>query len=128
MALVHWNDSKGRRYEAKHKQFKGYCRVTNGPITSLAEEISAHPAAWLSWYMTVELEYDESTVRSVIIGVAELEERHTVEMATWNIESLIVTTDMTTVGGANYVNENAAMMVNYGEDIHSIDFGMLVTD
>ena len=46
-------------------------------MTSLAEKISAHPAAWLFWYMTVELEYDESTVRSAMLGVAELE-RHTV--------------------------------------------------
>ena len=126
-AVVHWNDSKGRRYEAKYKQFKGHRRGSNGPITSLAEKISAHPAAWLFWYMTVELEYDESTVRSAMLGVSELE-RHTVEMATWNSETLTVTTDMATVGGANYVNESAAMMANHGEDIDNIDFGMLVTD
>jgi len=77
--------------------------------------------------MTVELEYDESTVRSAMLGVTELE-RQTVEMATWNSESLTVTTDMAIVGGTNYVNESTATMVNYGEDIDNIDFGMLMMD
>ena len=35
---------------------------------------------------------------------------------------------MATVGGANYVNESAATMANYGEDIDNINFGMIVTD
>ena len=77
--------------------------------------------------MTVELEYDESTGRSTMLGVAELE-MHTVKMTTWNRESLTGTTDMATVGGANYVNESTATMRDYGEDIDTIDFGMLVVD
>ena len=28
-ALAHWNDSKGRRYESKYKQFKGHHRESN---------------------------------------------------------------------------------------------------
>ena len=101
--------------------------MSNGPITSLAEKISAHPAAWLFWCMTVELEYDESTVRSAMLSVAELE-RHTIEMTTWNREILIVTIDMATVGGPNYIKESAATMADYGEDIDTIDFGMMMTD
>ena len=77
--------------------------------------------------MTVELEYDESTVRSAMLSVAELE-RHTIEMTTWNREILIVTTDMATVGGPNYIKESAATMADYGEDIDTIDFGMMMTD
>ena len=101
--------------------------MINGPITSLAEKISAHLAAWLFWHMIVELEYDESTVRSAMLGVAQLD-RRTVEMVTWNSESLTVTTYMATVGGANYVNKRAATVADYGEDIDTIDFGMLAID
>ena len=101
--------------------------MSNGLITSLVENISAHPAAWLFWYMTVELEYDESTVRSTMLGVAELD-KQTAEMVTWNRESLTVATDMASAGGANYVHKSAAMMADYGEDIDTIDFGVLVTD
>ena len=62
------------------------------------------------------MKYDESTVRGTMLGITELE-RHTFDMAIWHSESLTVTTDMATVGRANYVNESAATIANYGEDM-----------
>ena len=41
--LIQCNNSRGRRYESKHKKFEGHHRGTNGPITSLALKIANHP-------------------------------------------------------------------------------------
>ena len=119
MVILHWFTGMTQTVDVTRPNINSLNVIAwgmNEPITSLAEKISTHPAAWLFWYMTIELEYDESTVRSAMLCDAELE-RHTVEMATWNSESLTVTTDMATVGGANYVDESKATMANYGEDI-----------
>ena len=75
--------------------------------------------------MTTKLGYSEGTVRSEMLGGMGLA-RHNVEMATWDHDSLNITTDMTMAGGANYVNKSTAYMADHGEDINTIDFGMLI--
>ena len=125
-ALVHWNDSKGRRYELKHKQFEGHRRECSGQITSLAQKIADHPAEWLYWYMLNILECSEGTVRSAFFGVSE-QIWYTCKMAKRDYNTLTVTTDMAAVGGDNYVKEaGTAAMVDHREDIDSIDSGMVV--